>query len=218
MYVFGHHYHQNYHHYYHNYHYNHYYNQWYFFFCHTRKTSIWRLEKGDQVARIGGGGRGYLIWTMHEKNVLFLMMSSLIGFHHSNSISYCILLSKWGFAYKQIHNDLLEYQPRCPWQYTLEKSTAQVWSKATGIWWTVQAYPEEEGEDHEEAGAQDGVHRLQVEEPGQLTTKPFSIKWREKVLKKGRKNRKIWGGVHFYKKSHIAMETFCSSLRPPPIL
>ena len=33
------HYHQNYHHNYHNYHHSHYYNQWYFF-CHTRKTSI----------------------------------------------------------------------------------------------------------------------------------------------------------------------------------
>ena len=26
------------------------------FFCHTRKTSLWRPEKKDQVARIGGRG------------------------------------------------------------------------------------------------------------------------------------------------------------------
>ena len=26
------------------------------FFCHTRKTSFWRPEKKDQVARIGGRG------------------------------------------------------------------------------------------------------------------------------------------------------------------
>ena len=31
---------------------------------------------------------------------------------------------------------------------------------------TAQAHPEEEGEDYQEAGAQDGVLRLQVEEPG----------------------------------------------------
>ena len=42
----------------------------------------------------------------------------------------------------------------------------QVWSEAAGIWWPVQAYPEEEGEDDKEASAEDGVHRVQVEEPG----------------------------------------------------
>ena len=74
MYVFCHHYHQNYHHYYHNYHYNHYHNQWYFFFCHMRKTLIWRPGKGDQVARIGGrggGGGGYLILAMPERKRAF---------------------------------------------------------------------------------------------------------------------------------------------------
>ena len=40
------------------------------FFCHTRKTSIWRPEKGDQVARIGGRG-GYLIWAMPERKRAF---------------------------------------------------------------------------------------------------------------------------------------------------
>ena len=43
------------------------------FFCHTRKTSIWRPEKDDQVARIGGRGGGvYLIWAMPERKRAFL--------------------------------------------------------------------------------------------------------------------------------------------------
>ena len=41
------------------------------FFCHTRKTLIWRPEKGDQVARIGGRGGGYLIWAMPERKRAF---------------------------------------------------------------------------------------------------------------------------------------------------
>merc|ERR1712117_732462 len=39
-------------------------------------------------------------------------------------------------------------------------------SQAARVRRSVEADPEEEGEDHEEAGPQDGVHRLQVEEPG----------------------------------------------------
>merc|ERR1712241_658765 len=42
----------------------------------------------------------------------------------------------------------------------------EVRSQAAGLWRSVQAHPEEEGEDHQEVGAQDGVLRLQVEEPG----------------------------------------------------
>ena len=51
--------------------------------------------------------------------------------------------------------------------FGLTKIKSQVRSEAAGVWWPVKADPEEEGEDDEEAGAEDGVHRLQVEEPGQ---------------------------------------------------
>merc|ERR1719189_1811035 len=40
----------------------------------------------------------------------------------------------------------------------------QVRSQAAGIRWSVQAHLEEEGQDHQEAGAEAGVHRVQVEE------------------------------------------------------
>ena len=44
----------------------------------------------------------------------------------------------------------------------------QVRSQAAGIRWSVQAHLEEEGEDHQEAGAEARVHRVQVEEPGEF--------------------------------------------------
>ena len=43
----------------------------------------------------------------------------------------------------------------------------QVRPQAAGIRRSVQAHPEEEGQDHQEAGPQAGVHRVQVEEPGE---------------------------------------------------
>merc|ERR1712181_39821 len=42
----------------------------------------------------------------------------------------------------------------------------EVRPKAARLWRSVQAYSEEEGKDHQEVGAQDGVLCLQVEEPG----------------------------------------------------
>ena len=42
----------------------------------------------------------------------------------------------------------------------------QVRPEAAGFRRSVQAYPEEESEDHQEAGAEDRVLRLQVEAPG----------------------------------------------------
>ena len=45
----------------------------------------------------------------------------------------------------------------------------EVWSQAARLRRAVEADLEEEGEDDEEAGPQDGVHRLQVEEPGTST-------------------------------------------------
>ena len=55
------------------------------------------------------------------------------------------------------------------YDFGLTKIKSQVRSEAAGVWWPVEADPEEEGEDDEEAGAEDGVHRVQVEEPGQLS-------------------------------------------------
>ena len=46
-------------------------------------------------------------------------------------------------------------------------SSFQVRPQAAGIRRSVQAHPEEEGQDHQEAGPQAGVHRVQVEEPGE---------------------------------------------------
>ena len=43
----------------------------------------------------------------------------------------------------------------------------QVRPQAAGIRRSVQAHPEEEGQDHQEAGPQAGVQRVQVEEPGE---------------------------------------------------
>ena len=40
--------------------------------------------------------------------------------------------------------------------------------KAARLWRSVEAHSEEEGKDHQEVGAQDGVLRLQVEEPGEM--------------------------------------------------
>ena len=42
----------------------------------------------------------------------------------------------------------------------------KVRSQAAGFWRSVKAYPEEEGQDHEEAGLEDRVLCVQVEEPG----------------------------------------------------
>ena len=46
----------------------------------------------------------------------------------------------------------------------------KVRSQAARLWRSVQAHPEEEGEDHQKVGAQDGVLCLQVEEPGEQRT------------------------------------------------
>ena len=51
----------------------------------------------------------------------------------------------------------------------------EVWSQAARVRRSVEADPEEEGEDHEEAGPQDGVHRVQVEEPGKSTEKQILV-------------------------------------------
>merc|ERR1712107_150337 len=52
--------------------------------------------------------------------------------------------------------------------------------EAAGLWRPVEAHPEEEGEDHEEAGSQDGVLRLQVEEPGShQEDQALRARWRE---------------------------------------
>ena len=45
-------------------------------------------------------------------------------------------------------------------------SAPQVRPQAAGLRRPVQAHPEEEGQDHQEAGAEARVHGLQVEEPG----------------------------------------------------
>ena len=42
----------------------------------------------------------------------------------------------------------------------------KVRSQAAGLWRSVEANPEEEGQDHQEAGAEDGVLCVQMEEPG----------------------------------------------------
>ena len=61
--------------------------------------------------------------------------------------------------------------------------TSSVWQvrpEAAGLWRPVEAHLEEEGEDHEEAGAQDGVLRLQVEEPGShQEDQALRARWRE---------------------------------------
>ena len=43
---------------------------------------------------------------------------------------------------------------------------SQIWPQAAGIRRSVQTHPEEEGQDHQEAGPQAGVHWVPVEEPG----------------------------------------------------
>ena len=47
---------------------------------------------------------------------------------------------------------------------------SKVRPKAARLWRSVEANSEEEGKDHQEVGAQDGVLRLQVEEPGEQRT------------------------------------------------
>merc|ERR1711936_892646 len=42
----------------------------------------------------------------------------------------------------------------------------KVRSQAARLWRSVEANPEEEGQDHQEAGAEDGVLCVQMEEPG----------------------------------------------------
>ena len=49
---------------------------------------------------------------------------------------------------------------------------SQVRSEAAGLWWPVKADSEEESQDDEEAGAEDGVHCVQVEEPGRSIVSP----------------------------------------------
>ena len=49
---------------------------------------------------------------------------------------------------------------------------SQVRSEAAGLWWPVKADSEEESQDDEEAGAEDGVHCVQVEEPGRSIISP----------------------------------------------
>ena len=59
-------------------------------------------------------------------------------------------------------------------------SVRQVRPEAAGLWRPVEAHLEEEGEDHEEAGAQDGVLGLQVEEPGShQEDQALRARWRE---------------------------------------
>ena len=43
---------------------------------------------------------------------------------------------------------------------------SKVRPKAARLWRSVEANSEEEGKDHQEAGAEVGVYRVQVEEPG----------------------------------------------------
>ena len=49
----------------------------------------------------------------------------------------------------------------------------QIWPQAAGIRRSVQAYPEEEGQDHQEAGPQAGVHWVPVEKPGNLAESEY---------------------------------------------
>ena len=49
---------------------------------------------------------------------------------------------------------------------------SQVRSEAAGLWWPVKADSEEESQDDKEAGAEDGVHCVQVEEPGRSIVFP----------------------------------------------
>ena len=62
---------------------------------------------------------------------------------------------------------LLEFEPRIYHGQYLHFLLFQVRPQAAGIRRSVQAHPEEEGQDHQEAGPQAGVHRVQVEEPGE---------------------------------------------------
>ena len=50
----------------------------------------------------------------------------------------------------------------------------QVRPQAAGIRRSVQAHPEEEGQDHQEVGPQAGVQRVQVEEPGEHSEERLS--------------------------------------------
>ena len=76
-----------------------------------------------------------------------------------------VCLTDATITYHMTEQTSVPRRPCLTWAW--QKYISQVWSEAAGVWWPVKADPEEEGEDDEEAGAEDGVHRLQVEEPGQ---------------------------------------------------
>ena len=54
----------------------------------------------------------------------------------------------------------------------------QIWPQAAGIRRSVQTYPEEEGQDHQEACPQARVHWVPMEKPGKLAENKFvSKRW-----------------------------------------